>query len=115
MIDKLTIDGIQYYIDLDAISNYIQITPDQDPDQDQDKETEYNVTIDISKYEIIKYFVETIMSFDVIPPGADEDEIERLIRRKNKTGIDLQTMPLSFKLAYNTLLHYEILKKWKNR
>ncbi|NIQ16122.1 MAG: hypothetical protein GTO02_17540 [Candidatus Dadabacteria bacterium] len=55
--------------------------------------------IDASKYGTIMGFVETVMNYD--------DEIDETL------GIErgLNASPLSFKIAFNTLLRYNILKE----
>lgn len=112
--------GIIYYIDLDALEK--TITPSGVSPKDKIKTTErteyFNELneytgsevhesvnfrgkeIDMAKYEIVRNLIDFILDYD-------EDEIDATL------GVDrvLEKTPLSFKIAFNTLYHYEILKE----
>lgn len=72
-------------------------------DEDEDDEegtrpTQYgNITIDVIKWEMINKMVNTVLD--------DLTEDDPTMGRKN-----LNKLPVSFKIAYNTLLHYNIIK-----
>ena len=80
-----------YYLDLDAIDEYIQIK-----DFKPSGETEGN-HISVIKYETIKLMIEILM---------DDNEVDEAMGGK---GSDI-TIP--FKLAFNTLLNKKLLNKY---
>lgn len=67
----------------------------QETIHEKDKGREINV----SKYEIIRTMIDTVMSYN--------EEID------NSLGIDraMKQAPIPFKIAFNTLLYYKILKR----
>ena len=53
--------------------------------------------VDVSKYELLREMIQIVLS---------GDEVD------DKLGImGLNSLPVSFKLSYNTLIHYDILKE----
>ena len=78
-----------YYLDLDAIEQYINITS-----LTGGTETHINVV----KYEIIKTMLEVIMT--------EDEEVDEALGQKS-TGL---TIP--FKLAFNTLLNKKLINKY---
>jgi hypothetical protein len=78
-----------YYLDLDAIEQYINITS-----LSGGHETHINVV----KYEVVKTMLEVIMT--------EDDEVDEALGQKS-TGL---TIP--FKLAFNTLLNKKLINKY---
>ena len=78
-----------YYLDLDAIEQYINITS-----LTGGPETHINVV----KYEVVKTMLEVIMS--------EDEEVDEALGQKS-TGL---TIP--FKLAFNTLLNKKLINKY---
>lgn len=96
----LEFGGEYVYIDFDEITNVIKLEP---PKEDGDNDeivppTQYgNITIDVIKWEMINKMIDTILD--------DLSEEDPTLGRKN-----LDKLPVSFKIAYNTLLNYNIIK-----
>ena len=78
-----------YYLDLDAIAQYINITS-----LTGEPETHINVV----KYEVVKTMLEVIMT--------EDEEVDEALGQKS-TGL---TIP--FKLAFNTLLNKKLINKY---
>lgn len=119
--DKFYLDfgGENIYIDFDEIINVVRLDippiiidfDDEDNDENQknneqntidddegDRPTQYgNITIDVIKWEMINKMINTVLD--------DLTEDDPTMGRKN-----LNKLPVSFKIAYNTLLHYNIIK-----
>lgn len=107
--DKNYLDfgGEYIYIDFDEITNVIKLIPPEELDISVDGKTDNengerptqfgNITIDVIKWEMIIKMVDTILD--------DLSENDPTIGRKN-----IDKLPVSFKIAYNTLLKYNIIK-----
>ena len=80
--------GENYYIDLDEIEKYVDMT---DP-------IEFSGSSDIIKYEMVKLLVEVVLAEDLEP-------MDTLGLKKSKMNA---TVP--FKLAFNSLLNKKIIK-----
>jgi hypothetical protein len=84
--------GENYYIDLDEIEKYVDMT---DP-------VEYSgsseMKINIIKYEMVKLLIEVVLAEDLEP-------VDNLGLKKSKTNA---TVP--FKLAFNSLLNKKFIK-----
>ena len=84
--------GENYFIDLDEIENYVDMT---DP---VDLSGSSEMKINIIKYEMVKLLVEVVLAEDMEP-------MDNLGLKKSKTNA---TVP--FKLAFNSLLNKKIIK-----
>ena len=97
----LEFGGEYVYIDFDEITNVIKLDPPKEDNTNNDEivpPTQYgNITIDVIKWEMINKMIDTILD--------DLSEEDPTLGRKN-----LDKLPVSFKIAYNTLLNYNILK-----
>jgi hypothetical protein len=92
----LEIFGKEYYIDLDRITEECRLEvnkPDENSEENIEEDTQ---TINIFKYEILKIFIERILS-----ENFEDDETI------GSFGSDSTT--LSFKIAFNTLIKNQIL------
>jgi len=85
--------GKNYYIDIDGITEKCRTEP---VIKDNDDEEEPSLQINIFKYEIIK------MCLDRVLYEGDEVDDELGVFGGNNTNV-------SFKIAFNTLIKYEIL------
>ncbi len=83
--------GKRYYIDIDGISKKCQTG-----DVHKDEEGVETLEINIFKYEIIKICLERVLD-----EPAEVDEDLGLVAEEG--------LPVSFKIAFNTLIKYEIL------
>ncbi len=97
----LEFGGEYVYIDFDEITNVIKLEPPTEDSIDNVIETPPNqfgnITIDVIKWEMINKMIDTILD--------DLSEEDPTLGRKN-----LDKLPVSFKIAYNTLLNYNIIK-----
>ena len=84
--------GENYYIDLDEIENYVDMT---DP---IDFSGSSEMKINIIKYEMVKLLVEVVLAEDMEPTDT-------LGLKKTKMNATV-----TFKLAFNSLLNKKIIK-----
>lgn len=90
----LKIIGEHYYIDLDAIEKYVDMTV-----QTVDTTGKTETAINIIKYETVKLMLDVILS--------ENDESD------DKLGLAASSdLSLPFKLAFNTLLNKKIINKY---
>ena len=90
----LKIMGDHYFIDLDAIEKYVDMTV-----QNVDTTGKTETAINIIKYETVK------LMLDVILTESDDAE--------DKLGLaSANNLSLPFKLAFNTLLNKKIINKY---
>ena len=90
----LKIMGDHYFIDLDAIEKYVDITV-----QNVDTTGKTETAINIIKYETVK------LMLDVILTESDDAD--------DKLGLaSANNLSLPFKLAFNTLLNKKIINKY---
>lgn len=83
-----------YYLDVDFLDDYAKIKSDI-PTTGSTEEMHINV----AKYEMIKIMIEVLME--------RIDDVDEALGTKN------QDLPISFKIAFNTLLNKKILNKVK--
>ena len=83
----------EYFIDLDAMEEFIQIKQDEPTSG-----TTEGPSISIVKYEAIKLMLEVIMD--------GQDSIDETLGSKSSE------IPIPFKLAFNTLLNKKIITKY---
>ncbi len=101
------IGGNIYYFDLDKMSEFVRFTPNDvdnvlggTSEDDTEKEEFFNdptQMIDITKWEMIKALVETLLNDNAIV----DDKL-------GNKGLESLTIPI--KLSFNTLIKYKILK-----
>ena len=103
----LDVEGISYILDLEAYHEAVKMPPRaivKITTDDEGNETEVDDFEDgglnVSKYELLKYVLEVVM---------DEKGSEDL---DSAMGISygFKKMPFAFKLSFNTLLNYGIIK-----
>jgi hypothetical protein len=92
----LEIFGKEYYVDIDRITEECRLEVKTPEDVSEENNEEDQQTINIFKYEILKMFIERILS-----ENFEDDETIGAF------GSDSTT--LSFKLAFNTLIKKQIL------
>ena len=100
-ISYLEFGGSYIYIDLNEIVNVVKMDGVKPPSNNDDDEDESDnpalITIDVTKWELINKMIDTIL--DVL------NEEDPALGAKN-----LEKLPVSFKIAYNTLVKYNIIK-----
>jgi hypothetical protein len=87
--------GKHYYIDLDAVTDRCRIESIKKHEEDED-EDENSGSLNIFKYEIVKMCLERVLG------EYDEQDDDSDIFGVKKAS-------QSFKIAFNTLIKYEIL------
>lgn len=97
---KLDIGGYNLYLDFDKLSEIVRLEPETFLDEDGNlvqNEGDGGPHIDITKYEMIREMVGVVLSSnDIIDDKMGE--------------LALNTLPIPFKISYNTLIEYDILK-----
>lgn len=93
----LEFGGDYVYVDFDEIVNVIKLDVKNVSDEDADIAQHGNITIDVTKWEMINKMLDTVLD--------DLSEEDPTLGRKN-----LDKLSISFKIAYNTLLKYNIIK-----
>lgn len=84
----LKILGEHYYLDLDQIENYVSIPSETGATENH---------ISVMKYEMVKFMIEVLMS--------EKDDIDETLGSKS-------TMPIPFKIAFNTLINKKLINKY---
>jgi hypothetical protein len=103
----LDVEGVSYYFDLDAYHEAVKMPPrkvsvvtvDKDGNETVTEDTE-DGGLNVSKYELLKYVLEIIIE------GKGTEDIDMGMGMAYGFG----KMPFSFKICFNTLLNYGILK-----
>lgn len=93
----LNVLGENYYIDLDEVENYLDMSESDDSEQ-LSGSTE--MKINVIKFELVKLLLETILS----EQEPMEDKLG-LNSNKNNTSVP-------FKLAFNTLLNKKLINHY---
>jgi len=91
-----------YYIDIDAIDEYVQFTVEVEEeldgsDVDMATETKEEKQIHLVKYELIKNFLETVLT--------ESNEVDEDL------GMKSNEVSIPFKIAFNSLLIKKIINK----
>ena len=86
----IKIFGENYYLDLNQISDFIQV--------EDDKSSGNTETFSVIKFEVVKTMIEVIMT-------EREDELD-----ENLGAYNQKKLSIPFKLAFNTLLRYKLIK-----
>ena len=104
----LEIGGKELYIDVERLSEIVKIEPnvrieknmetEEDSENDGDLVDESVVQIDVTKYELYREMIWTLLSYN-----------EEIDNRMGKVALNSTSVP--FKLAYNTLLMKGIIKE----
>jgi hypothetical protein len=100
-MEYLNIGNQELYFDFDKLSEVVRIEPDAFMNDEGQLEEEGSAVIDVTKYEMFREMVGVIIS--------STDVID------DKMGsVALNSLPIPFKISYNTLLKYGILKSQDN-
>lgn len=93
---QLPINGEYMYLDVDKFVEHIEIVHKSDDPND----VNLGMEINLPKFEFFKIMIDVLL-------GYAEEVDDKL----GSAGMDATTLP--FRLAMNTLIEYEILKKCK--
>lgn len=91
----ITIFGENYYLNLDNIDKYVNVSPSEPSTGD----TENQQQISIVKYEMVKLLSDVIMT--------ESEDVDETLGVK---GTSQLTTP--FKLAWNTMLRHKFIEKY---
>lgn len=86
----LKILGEHYFLDLDKIEEYINITPPTSATNE--------THISVVKYEMVKMLADTVLT--------ESDEVDETL------GTKTSGLSLPFKIAFNTLLNKKLINKY---
>lgn len=89
--------GENYFIDLDEIENYIDMSQDENRDDSESGVTE--TKINIIKFEMIKLLLDTILN--------EQEIIDEKLGMKSNTQISIP-----FRLAFNSLLNKKLINHY---
>jgi hypothetical protein len=87
--------GEMYYLDLTSLDNVVEVKQGSKPETDE--EIVEGQQFSLIKYDVLKIMIEVIMS--------EREEMDN-----NLGVIKINKLSLPFKLAFNTLLKYNIIK-----
>lgn len=93
----LEFGGDYLYIDFDEVINVVKLSGIPSKTEDEEDLPAGTITIDVTKWELINKMIDTVLD--------ELSEEDPTLGKKN-----LDKLPISFKLAYNTLLQYNIIK-----
>jgi hypothetical protein len=97
--EYLDFGGKDFIIDFDNLSDLVKLPPAKYKDEDGNLiEDEAGPHIDVTKYEMVREMVGVILS-----------SAETIDDKLGMVGLD--SLPIPFKISYNTLIHYDILKE----
>jgi hypothetical protein len=97
--EYLDFGGKEFIVDFDQLSSLVKLPPVKYKDEEGNMvEDESGPHIDVTKYELVREMVATILQTgDVVD---------------DKMGmVGLDSLPIPFKISYNTLIHYDILRE----
>ena len=89
----LIILGEHYFLDLDAIEEYINVEPSEDYSGNPENH------ISVVKYEMVKMLIDTILT--------ENDELDETLGAKASGGLSIP-----FKIAFNSLLNKKLINKY---
>jgi hypothetical protein len=94
-----TIFNENYYIDIDAIDEYVQFTAEVEVDSTEtdSEELKEEKQIHLVRYELVKNFLETILT--------ESNEVDENL------GMKSNEVSIPFKIAFNSLLMKQIINK----
>tara|TARA_R110000868_G_scaffold256086_2_gene512802 strand:+ start:105 stop:449 length:345 start_codon:yes stop_codon:yes gene_type:complete len=96
--EYLDIGGKDFVLDFEKLGELVKLPPLKYTNDDGDLVDDGGATIDVTKYEMIREMVGTMLQ-----TGEVVDD---------KLGVmALNSLPIAFKISYNTLIHYDILKE----
>lgn len=112
-------NDVLYYLDIDAIGEYVKITPPALPKPknkiNENLDVNFDTTnmVNVTKYEMIKMMVDVTFGLGFSPEDdSDLDETERLIKGMQSNS-SLTKLSLPFKIAFNTLIINKIIKTYE--
>ena len=118
----LSIGNKKYYIDIDEVSESVKIDPKVisgyikeafEADEEFDGDFNPSTLINVPKYEMIKTMMEVVFSLGFqMEHESEMDETEKIIHGI-VDGDNLESLPISFKIAFNTLIKNKLIKNYE--
>jgi hypothetical protein len=111
-LELFSIAGGDYYFDLDELSEFVRVDKpgsveallgSTKEEEEENPEEIYSQVIDLTKWETTKVMIESVLT-----ESEPVDEAMGLSRLSSQLSIP-------FKLSFNTLLKYKIIKKENGR
>jgi hypothetical protein len=90
--------GENYYIDLDQIENYIDMSV-QGGDEDESLSGSTDMKINIIKFEMVKVLIDTVLT--------EHEDIDEKLGMKSS-----QNTSIPFRLAFNSLLNKKLINHY---
>jgi hypothetical protein len=89
--------GENYFIDLDEIENYLDMSQNDDSSDSESGVTE--TKINIIKYEMVKLLLETVLT--------EQEVIDEKLGMKSNSNVSIP-----FKIAFNSLLNKKLINHY---
>ena len=89
--------GENYYIDLDKVEEYLDMSSQEEDDETMSGSTE--MKINIVKFEMVKMLMATILT--------EHEEIDEKLAMKSSTNTSIP-----FRLAFNSLLNKKLINRY---
>jgi hypothetical protein len=89
--------GENYFIDLDEIENYLDMSQNDDSSDSESGVTE--TKINIIKYEMVKLLLETILT--------EQEVVDEKLGMKSNSNVSIP-----FKIAFNSLLNKKLINHY---
>jgi hypothetical protein len=89
--------GENYFIDLDEIENYLDMSQTDDSEDSESGVTE--TKINIIKYEMVKFLLETVLT--------EQEVVDEKLGMKSNSNVSIP-----FKIAFNSLLNKKLINHY---
>ena len=89
--------GENYFIDLDEIENYLDMSQEEDKDDSESGMSE--TKINIVKYEMVKMLFDTILT--------EQENIDEKLGMKSSSNVSIP-----FRIAFNSLLNKKLINHY---
>jgi hypothetical protein len=89
--------GENYFIDLDEIENYLDMSESEDSSDSESGVTE--TKINIIKYEMVKLLLETVLT--------EQEVVDEKLGMKSNSNVSIP-----FKIAFNSLLNKKLINHY---
>ena len=91
--------GENYYIDLDKVEEYIDMSSQVDDEDDETMSGSTEIKINIIKFEMVKMLMDTVLT--------EHEEVDEKLGLKSSTNTSIP-----FRLAFNSLLNKKLINHY---
>jgi hypothetical protein len=91
--------GENYYIDLDKVEEYIDMSSQVDDEDDETMSGSTEMKINIIKFEMVKMLMDTVLT--------EHEEVDEKLGLKSSTNTSIP-----FRLAFNSLLNKKLINHY---